>query len=507
MSPSGTEQTPDATPLDILLGKITGTFTSDELHNPSDETFQRITDFSRNAIQEINELAAAEPINEPTLIIERIVSQYRTRDPYAAKPITNLDQVVSRYGLNLKRFRAVGLSAYDEMCLLKASVIAGMSRDTMQGSVLARQAISLIRAEANNIGMLSMNPVKDVATQTVLTRSIYAFGALGDIYQRDEQLAPTSVDAVLHEWNLSLARRDDEIHTDEPLESEIHYDPESRVGFRRLLKMEANERMQGLQLIGESLLNAPDKYISLRYFETVVFENKDAILAAPESEHEATDTEEQTHNPDGIPHLTPDYVLTEITERLPDDTVQVHVVAESPIYGNACYVLRGDTLAALSATLDEPLVWQEVLSYPKVTARQLGATRFHHVQGSNVPERVLAYFDKDLSDTLRPIAERWFVEPKPMYDLSLEVTQHNRLPLRIVENLQSKIADVHEQMMEWLGEARRRPATSQALGRQALEEQLVRNEQLNTENQRLVQENEALKARLKHAIEVLGKDL
>lgn len=438
----------DGAMLQKVLSGATLAVPAEELSDPTDAV---IVDVGRRAMllatQASYELGD-EPVNQPGRMIERIVKAYQESDPDSQNPATSLDQVIARYGINLHRFRSAQLSPYDEVCLLKAAAIAGFSRDTKPGLSMARKAMRALRHEANNIGDLAKNSPSSV--QRIL-RSLYASAALDEIFARDgAEVITTSIDEVLHTWRDTPTTIAEGEMDEAGMRPELPSDKESKVGFRRLMRAEAEQRMQGLQLMGDSLANLPDRDINVRYFETIAFDDATSVIEPQASDRERAEVDERDQD-ERTPYFSSDYVLTEVTERMPDGEITTHIIAESPNYGNACYVLRGDTLKCLSETLKQPITWQEVFSYPKITARQLGAKDFRHTRGANVPERVLTYFEEELKHTMKPVAKKWFTGGKMLFDnKSLLVTRFNRLPVRLVSRITPQLAAIRTDMLSWL---------------------------------------------------------
>lgn len=494
----------DRSVLQRVLAGATETIPPEELSDPSDaliaDVGKRVILLATQASYEL----ADEPVNQPGRVIGRIVRVYQESDPDSQNPVTSLDQVIARYGVNLHKFRSTELSPYDEICLLKAVAIAGFSRDTKPGLNMARKAMRALRHEANNIGDLAeaSNKTSPSFTQRIL-RSMYASAALEEVFVRDGAKAITSIDEVLHNWRDIPATIPENEMNEAGIQPELPSDEESKVGFRRLMRAEAEQRMQGLQLMGDSLVNLPDRDITVRYFETIVFDDSTSVIDSSAKDREKSKVDEKDDD-ERTPYFSSDYVLTEVTEKLPDDEVITHIIAESPNYGNACYVLRGDTLGCLSNTLGESITWQEVFSYPKITARQLGAKDFRHTRGANVPERVLTYFDDELTHTIRPIAKKWFTGQKMLFNESLQVTGFNRLPVRLVGNVAPRLATIREEMLSWLDspnlalvrDVRVDEPNGETISIEDIQASLsrlvVEHDRLLDENRRLSEENERL---------------
>ncbi len=423
---------------------------NDGLHI-DDATVEQFTEQLPAMMETLHQQAVADPANQPDKIIARITSQYRNLNPWASRPVTTLDQAAA-YSLTLKRFRSAGLAPYDEMALLKATAIAGFSRDTPKGLAMGVKAIRMLHHEASNTGpppnvTASYNNHASLATR--FYRTVYAIHALGEVYARDGATPVTSIDKALLQWDEIGSLVADTIASDEVLlDSEIYRDGERRVGFRRLMHSEVEARLQGLRIIGSDLQDTFGSNISVSYFESVVFNGDDKVIT-PEDDQINKDEDET--EPEESSYFSPDYVIAEITEPQHDGATLKHVVAESLSYGNACYALRADTLATLSETLGEPLEWRKVLSYRKKTAQQLGAKNFRHSGNSLITDRVLNYFDKPLGETLDLVAKKWFTSEKAIYDQNLQPTKYNRLPVTLIEErVTPRVKEIHAQMMTWL---------------------------------------------------------
>jgi len=483
----------------------------------------------RELMDRYNQQADQDPTNQPEEVIARIVSQYFSAHRLAAKTPTSLNSIIARYDVGLQRFRKVDLSPYDEVALLKATVYAGFSRGTKSGYVLARKAIRILHHEATNIALPTSeyNKLSDAANLSRLARAIYSSKAIDELYEVENSRPVVNVDDALRGWRelVDSAQPTETDTEDDPIISAEEYvEEESRVSLRRLLNIEAENRLKGLRVIGDRLKEAFGEEVNIRYFETVVFADRESVETPlpDEDEGEQEEIGGEHHEKDSqddketSSYFGSDYVLAEVTQTLEDGSKLIHIIAESPNYSNACYVLRGDTLAAIGEAIGENIDWRTVFSFPKVTARQLGgAMNFRHTNGKTVPEKVLNYLALDVPETLKPVARRWFTGAKPIYNESLEPTRYNRLPSGVKERITPKLEQIREIILPWGGVATaqeakelgtravtgggvERPETplpEELSGVQA-QELVVQNEQLKLDKMHLEQANKELNQRI-----------
>ncbi len=427
---------------------------------------------------------ASAPDNEPEVAKARILKAFNEglRERFPNKdlpPVTTLSKAIDLYGLNQKFLHT--LSASDEMALLHAISYVGKSRATKAGQRLSKNAEGILKNEntnklvQNGQVVIAVNKENEVKMLDALHRSWLAAHVLttigytnaldltneAPVISIDEVFAilmkqrylgdeSSLVDELRNAANIEELDLYDEL--DQPIKSIPERDLPLRLTDISTIENSLRERfgtdilVQYKELALSSDKTTRDTYEKLRY-------------RAPRLEIDAqTEVAERSSDFSG-------YVFIEITK----PSGETYVIADSPEQGNACYVVRSDIMHEMSTLTGKTITWEDLLRYPKETARQLGASRFYHT-GEDTFEKALAHMEQPLPVLLRVIAEKWLTTGQYTYTSEMEPTRHNRLPRDIRTLIAQQPEKAKEILLTWLGqEGVFNPRATKQIGEQAIE--------------------------------------
>lgn len=428
----------------------------------------------------------------PEQVSERILTAFNKRYHYSKREDHTLNDLVNGSKLslfNLDHFRDADIEPLDEIRFLQASIIASTNRNTEFRQKIAKRAANLLSHEATNRMHLPLEGSPQAISQflTRFSRGVFALQALREL-QLPLQPSTESIDEALGVLPWTGPEVTPEL--DVPVIEETVSEDEPDVRFRPMAPTERDGRINGLQRVLDSLTEEYDDSIHINLFEIMVFSDPDDTLR-PEQQDE---TDQPTSDPEsdnesdesGSSGFGADYKIAEIVHTREDGSRIVHAIAESPIYGNACYVLRGEVLEEWNQLTGVELTWRDVFRLYKQPARQIGARNFRHYENSDVPAKVLSYIKEDPLYIVSHVFNRIFED---YFDENLQPTRKNRLPLELVKALQTSpvVGNLYKIIME-----KSYRTAAQTLGRLAggdldteenspLEEALAREEQLRSE--------------------------
>lgn len=173
-----------------------------------------------------------------------------------------------------------------------------------------------------------------------------------------------------------------------------------------------------------------DEFTVFRYYETVKpFQRK--------GKKEPTDggTVVERHSREDDNDNT--YVVLEIEQPTEEGVPVVHVVAENPRVGNACYALREEVIDEWERLLGIRLTWTDILSNPRNVNRQMGTRDFRHNKGSDVPRRVKKYLEQDpasmITESFARIFDKRTDTEDDIFDDNMRPTSKNVMPTAFVD--------------------------------------------------------------------------
>jgi hypothetical protein len=433
------------------------------------------------------------------------------------------------YGLKLDILHT--LSSIDIVNLLGAAAYAGASRHTKAGDKLYKTAKSHLMHEITNDWMQGgvveqVNEEDEMRNLDRIMRSTYAqyVNVENDVlyaYKLHDEAPILSIDKVLPaimnqpRFMGAMSGVEDAIRVIAGVERVDSYESEPG-GFTSIAKEEAHRRLTDIDDVDKGLRGAFGDNITISYKTLTptldnttreLYEQADAIRRKKDESDKESDF--------GAADFS-DYIFIEVA--MPDG--ETYVIADSPDYANACYVVRSDVMRAMGALLGREMTWTDALRYPKETARQLGVARFNHTQESDTFGKAINRMNESLDGVLKSIAKVWCDSETAIFDDEMKATKYNRLPRHVREYVTENGADVLDVLLEWL-DANEETRAKSFLGKQALhgvnepesspqededvqlrQQLILRDEELRSkeeENTRLRSENERLK-RMLHAL-------
>lgn len=447
---------------------------------PPDEYLRTVAEETREALQ-------AEPGSEPSQsmleFLEILPKMYgygeslRQKDPDGmvqffldrfnaththVAPFESLTKAFSRFPLTTGRLHRMQLSPYEASVLLKATAYAGSSRGTESGLKLARRSVSIMRHEMSNG---PGKPKQSGGSESLalwyersldkMCRTFFVGAAYHELTERLGGDPIVSIDDVIRRWS-DLETSPGTPEKAELLErlSEPALAPERRVAtaenephpFVPIAEDELRDRLSGLAYLGSQLKEQFGDDVRINYYNPTLFTT---LADTTELRPERTKSRKSRGTTDASPVFSSDYVISEIIMKRPDGSEATHAVAESPAYGNATYVLRADVVEAMAQLTGLPLTWQDVLMYPKVTARQLGARNFRHTKESDTVSRIDQYLGRPVGPELASIAHAWLHAAKPLFSDGFVPTDKNRLPGFVRDTLSTHADEALATLTSW----------------------------------------------------------
>lgn len=398
---------------------------------------------------------------DPEGMVQFFLEQFNAAHAHVA-PFDSLTKAFSRFPLTTGRLHRMQLSPYEESVLLKATAYAGSSRGTESGLKLARRSMSIMRHEISNS---PGKPKQGGGSESLalwyersldkMCRTFFVGAAYHELTERLGSEPIVSIDDVIRRWS-DIAASPGTPEKTQLLErlSEPAPAPEKRVAtaenephaFVPIAENELRDRLSGLAYLGSQLKERFGDDVRINYYNPTLFTT---LADTTELRPERTKTRKSREKTGASPVFSSDYVISEIIVHHPDGTEATHAVAESPVYGNATYVLRSDVVEAMAQLTGLPLTWQDVLMYPKVTARQLGARDFRHTKESDTASRINQYLGRPIGPELASISHAWLHAAKPLFTEGFVPTDKNRLPGFVRDTLSAHAAEALATLASW----------------------------------------------------------
>lgn len=128
------------------------------------------------------------------------------------------------------------------------------------------------------------------------------------------------------------------------------------------------------------------------------------------------------------------YFILEIKPVDQNGNTKTHVVADNPKINNSAYALREEVLDEWEKLTGIKLIWKDIFSQSRQTARNFGAREFRHNPGSDVPKRINNYLNQETQSLVLETFGRIFDRRERQYfDDDMNPTYRNTMPALFVE--------------------------------------------------------------------------